>query len=806
MVMNDISSREKHERSIAKSFASLKRESLENPTRRAAPGTIARGNSNEDSKHMHNTINENGLQELPDELKTHHHWSVYNAVTKKPYLKNGELLRLPLREAEKLLSDGWGLTFDFKDTPFCYSDLDTYKKVADKELHRKLIELAQDLTYVEISGSGQGHHIVYRGDQYKNGKGIDNKGRNILYMTGDSIGLGTIGTLSKEFIAVSGFVPMGNPLGKKTRLDVDQQIRNITTGTNFNDSLCALSSHYASKGVSIDEATRKLVKFMDEVQDKDQRWRERKEHLPVVISTAYDKFGGSSTIETMWDLDELAFYITKIDTASCAPSGLSAWVDDVVETSDNNDSVAWDVIRKLIKKYMGINMGAVDIVAKQQKEAVEGESGDDRNHAELGLAFADSFDPNLTTHDLGLFYHYDKDTGLFGKEDVNATCLVIGGMFTGKMCKRYGDYSSIYKLASARYKKEFFFDKAEIGVPAKSHFYKFNDDGILTKCAYEPKFRQRFKLGVDPVKNGSCPMFMQYLEDSFNGVDKKPQIQLLQEIMGGLVTGTFHRIQKAVLLHGKGNNGKSVLLELLGSFFPPAMKCVVNPALMTNEYYLAQLAGTVVNIVGELSQTKDVGTTAFKDVVGCDKEQSARHPYGVPFDFFPRTGHIFASNHFPMTKDHTKGFYRKWIVLGFYNDVDDLSREKIPQLGKKITEAESPGVLGWALDGAVRLAANNFTLTKTGTHIDFMEKWQRQRDSVFSYLYDKDEVVLHDNARAERKSLYRGYRQYCISSGLRPIGKLNFYDRVSSRFPIATIHGVRFFTGVGRVEKSSFSS
>lgn len=332
------------------------------------------------------------------------------------------------------------------------------------------------------------------------------------------------------------------------------------------------------------------------------------------------------------------------------------------------------------------------------------------------------------------------------------------------------------------------------------------EKGQVVRKEYSSSLRQRYKFDFDPIK-GSCPMFEQYLEDSFRGDECVEKIELLQQIMGGIIMGCFDRVQRAVLFYGGGNNGKSVLLELLKEFFPKDIMCAIGPELLSNEYNAAQLSGKKVNIVGEIESATKMKSAAFKDIITCETPINARHPYGRPFSFVPTAAHIFSTNSYPSNVDHTKGFYRRWVILEFKNDIDHLpnGRKKIPHLALKIAQKESPQVMAWFIEGARILIKNGFNLPLTQEHENNMAKWQAMRDSVNGFLTDTDEVRLDPAGRVDRATFYDAYRNYCFNSGVKSVSRQKFYGRIDEKLTPIKSHGSRCYEGAILVKNTVFT-
>ena len=509
---------------------------------------------------------------------------------------------------------------------------------------------------------------------------------------------------------------------------------------------------------------------------------------------------GEDIDEIKWDNGDLEFYIPRIAVAECVASDKTQFIDDIVKYRDQEDDVGWDIIRKLIKKYFNINMGTVDAVVKKHEDSdFDDDEDDDRTHAELTADFINDHlphDPDVIGCE-GALWKYNDDSGLFEEKLLPKMEGEIGRAFSGSFCKRGSDYKSISRLVYNELLQENFFEAPQYGVACKSTYICIQDGGLVEQD-YTHHLRQRHKLEIDPIQ-GNCPIFTAYLNDTFAGDEQIEQTILLQEILGGLVTGCFYKLQKAVLLYGSGENGKSVLLELLDCFFPRHLKSAISPADFGGEYNRAQLAGKVVNIVGELEQTKSLPSASFKDIIGCDTPLTARLPYKEPFSFKPIAGHVFSSNHFPQTKDHTHGFYRRWVILDFHNRVD--SKKKIPNLGALIAEKESPQVLTWALVGAKRLIQNGFRLSQTKKHKEMVELWKVQKDSVYCFIYDDEEVEHDENSKVLRTVFYETYNVFCRECGLKAVGRNNFYERCQNRLRDVKIRGTRYFAGVRLLKK-----
>lgn len=101
---------------------------------------------------------------------------------------------------------------------------------------------------------------------------------------------------------------------------LDEALNKIKTGENFNNSLCTISQHLANKGYSKLLIESLLRGVMNEVENKDQRWKERMQHLPRLIDTAIEK--ADEVLINTAELDNLIDEYTGIKVELPWPPGL----------------------------------------------------------------------------------------------------------------------------------------------------------------------------------------------------------------------------------------------------------------------------------------------------------------------------------------------------------------------------------------------------------------------------------------------------------------------------------------------------
>jgi len=190
-------------------------------------------------------------------------------------------------------------------------------------------------------------------------------------------------------------------------------------------------------------------------------------------------------------------------------------------------------------------------------------------------------------------------------------------------------------------------------------------------------------------------MFLAFLNDCFEHQPppiRERNIELVQQTIAATLYQRGPALQKAVLLYGAGSTGKSQLLEIIKRLVPTSKTCAVAPDQWSDAVQARGLNDKLLNVCGELSETKSIDAQRFKDIV--DGNPISHSTLSTSFTVTPVCTHWFASNHLPKSKDTTEGFSRRWLVLQFDNVVDPT--KLVLDIGAKIAVAEKEQIVNWA--------------------------------------------------------------------------------------------------------------
>lgn len=349
---------------------------------------------------------------------------------------------------------------------------------------------------------------------------------------------------------------------------------------------------------------------------------------------------------------------------------------------------------------------------------------------------------------------------------------------------------------------EDFFKAAPFGLQFNNGFLTINDEGELVLKPSAPKWRQRVLLDWDWEPKAYAPRWEEALEQWFevnpdselkagfdpyqDAIDKR---MFLQEFAGACLMGFAPQFAKATVLLGAGQNGKSKFIEAVQMAFPDGAWSTVEPQTLSNEYRAAQLAGKRINFAADIPSTEIVSSHIFKAAVTGDVIM-ARHIRQDPFSFKPEAGHLFSANALPGTRDHSAGFWRRFVVIEFANRFK--GKQLDPHLGKKL-QAEKPAIIAWMVRGAQRMLKNGqYTIPASSLHQ--LNNWRRDSDVVALWLHDHTKDVLDASEGTKPRDMWQSFDIWRNSSRYSPMGERTFHRRLKNLIgePIHRNYGNRY--------------
>lgn len=409
----------------------------------------------------------------------------------------------------------------------------------------------------------------------------------------------------------------------------------------------------------------------------------------------------------------------------------------------------------------------------------------------------------------GELHVLNPDTWIWERRPIEQLIRMVAEMHDGyKNCVRASDYRAIAEHAISLATDDEFFADAANGLACPGGFYQIIDNAV-SLVPLTPDHRQRVMLDFTPVKM-LTPMFDAFLHDTFKSEyegEELQQIQLVQEIAGGIMLGILYKFQIAILFFEPfGRAGKGTIEKQLRCLVPSEFTSAISPFKWHQDYHVATLAGKRLNVVGELPENEPIPAAAFKSVIGGDLV-TGRHPTHRPITFTNEAAHLFMSNHLITTKDQSEAFFARWKIVEFPNSRLRLGLPLDKDLAQRIIDNELPGIAYWALEGAARLLRNG-RLSDSAAHDRLMAKWRRSTNTLEEFIHDACE--LFQDGAYKRSNFYKDYTEWCSDNGRKPFSKGRVKEllehNIGMGIRLVEVHGHETFRGLMKKVKPASTS
>jgi P4 family phage/plasmid primase-like protien len=289
------------------------------------------------------------------------------------------------------------------------------------------------------------------------------------------------------------------------------------------------------------------------------------------------------------------------------------------------------------------------------------------------------------------------------------------------------------------------------------------DLGTLELRPHTHEFLSPIQIPISYDPAATCPGIDKFIAETFPA----DSFELAWEILGDLLTPE-RSVQKAILLSGEGGNGKGVYLTLATNFVGCANVSTLSlHRLEMDRFAVAGLYGKLANVCADLPSEHLVSTSVFKAVTGNDRI-AGEYKFRDCFFFAPYCRLLFSANHPPQSKDASKAFYDRWIVVPFSRSFRGTEQEVPRSLldAQLSTESERSGALNGALAALRRLRSRGRFAETDSTHVA-LEQFREVTDPLAVWL--ERETVTHPSAMIPQGQLLAAYNNASAREGRPPM-------------------------------------
>lgn len=277
----------------------------------------------------------------------------------------------------------------------------------------------------------------------------------------------------------------------------------------------------------------------------------------------------------------------------------------------------------------------------------------------------------------------------------------------------------------------------------------------------------------------------------------------VQRFLGYTLTGrTTEQLMMVAL--GEGNNGKSVLAELVRGILGDYAGNLPSSALMVSKHgrgtenEIARLKGARFVTAKETEQEKRLDEARVKDLTGADTI-TARFLFKEWFDFKPSFKLWFYSNYKPKIRGTDLGIWRR-IALVLFGVIVPLERRDKDLLSK--LQAEAAGVLNWLVAGCSAWQRDG--LAPPDAVLEATAEWRGESDLVSQFIAEC--CIRGADKRASVAALYDAFTAWFAAEGCEgglALTKRALGERLEKLgFKASKSRSTRFWSGLGLLVKS----
>ena len=296
------------------------------------------------------------------------------------------------------------------------------------------------------------------------------------------------------------------------------------------------------------------------------------------------------------------------------------------------------------------------------------------------------------------------------------------------------------------------------------------DDGTATLKPHRPKSYLLQVLDVDYSPGAECPIFNAAIRRTFaNFKDSEDIVRHFEEFMG-YILHPDKRPAHWWLLKGPGGDGKTTLLKVISSLLGDAVLPETIERFKGGQggdnHAIAELVGKLLVYDDDLSRNTILPDGTLKKL--SEDGQLTANPKGVSgFKFTKVCTVAMLSNGFPSTKDITRGFRRRAMVIPFNRGFHEHGA--ITDLAEQISKKELAGVLNLAINGLQRLRLRTKFEEPRSCKIA-KEAWLNESNPVALFISEK--VVLTENYSdtVELADAYAYFTEWAASYNFKRMG------------------------------------
>lgn len=311
----------------------------------------------------------------------------------------------------------------------------------------------------------------------------------------------------------------------------------------------------------------------------------------------------------------------------------------------------------------------------------------------------------------------------------------------------------------------------------------------VTKNDPEKYITKSTAVSYDP--DAKCPQWMKFLNDIFNG--DFSLIVYLQKAVGYSMTG-FTDEQCAFFCYGSGRNGKTTFIDIIRTILGDYSSNIQPETIMvrntnnTASGDIARLKGARFVTSVEPNEGVRLNEGLLKQLTG-DDTVTARKLFCEEFEFKPEFKLWMSTNHKPIIRGTDIGIWRRIHLIPF---TVQIPPEKVDKKLKEKLLQEADGIFAWCMEGLKLYHQEG--LEQPACVKQAVNEYKGEMDTVSRFL---EECTVPASCKCIKASeLYRIYTSWCDQNGEYKMTNTKFGNEVRKKYERKHIMTGNVYSGV----------
>lgn len=315
--------------------------------------------------------------------------------------------------------------------------------------------------------------------------------------------------------------------------------------------------------------------------------------------------------------------------------------------------------------------------------------------------------------------------------------------------------------------------------------------------SHDPVYGSRTQLTVNYDPDAVCDLWIRTLWDIFpEGREKvnpgetclgDRKIELLQQFAGYMLLPNC-KYERALLMIGRGGNGKTTVIETLTALLGTENCCEMNLDDLARSFNIPSLQGKMLVSCAEMTHREPTAISMLKKCISGDRI-AGETKFKPRVEFTPYAKFMFSLNDIPSIVDRSYGLARKLSVLNFNQRFEDETKDNNRREDLK---RELDGIFYWTLCGAI-------DLIRQGRFVECEEIREEKSDFLANAnplaMFMRECLEVGLGYKVGTRELYQRYVSWCAEGNLKALGKINFHQALPHILPDIRRHKMRHADG-----------